>query len=288
MIVRSIWLRPMLARPLRTVATVLGVAVGVASVVSTILASQAAVASLGSDVEVIAGKARLEVTNPGGVALADFEALRPICDEVLLAPVVEGMALSPKLGELVRLVGVDILVDTGATTGARSIELNGGLTSVEDARAIMLQANGIALPRDLADALGKAAGDTLELVVRSRRVTLDVAALFDPSPVSAAWDRVVLADVALAQELFGRLDRVDRLELVPRKGGARGEPDTTRLAARVAALLPPGYRVAPASTRREEGNRLVRALEFDAFVRLETPDVRHDPVPLRTRTSVDE
>ena len=80
MILRALWLRPMRARPLRTLVTVLGVAIGVASVVSTLLASRAAVASMGADVEVLSGRARLEITRPGGVATADLAALRPLPD----------------------------------------------------------------------------------------------------------------------------------------------------------------------------------------------------------------
>ena len=42
MIARTLWLRPLLRNPIRFVATVAGVAVGVAAVVATRLASRAA------------------------------------------------------------------------------------------------------------------------------------------------------------------------------------------------------------------------------------------------------
>lgn len=274
MLLRALWLRPTRRRPLRAAVTVLGVAIGVAAVVSTLLASRAAVASLGSDVERIAGAARLEVTRPGGVALEDLARLAPLADEALLAPVVEGAALAPELGDLVRILGVDLLVD-GAV---RQVGLGGLEPGAEDAGGggppvafdTMLLGRGAAIGAGLARTLGLSVGDELELVVQAKRVRLEVAALLTPETFASAWDRVVLVDLALAQELYGRLDRVDRVELVPRTGhgddGSDREPSAeveAALAARAAALLPTGYRVGPASERRAEGERMVRALEFN-------------------------
>lgn len=256
MILRSLWLRPTVARPVRALMTALGVAIGVASVVSTLLASRAAVASMGSDVETIAGSARLEVTRPGGVDESALGALRPICDEALLVPVVEGTALAPELGDLVRILGVDLLLDAEV----RELDLDVGDGDLDAARESMLLGRGAALTRALASTLGVAVGDELDLVVGARPVQLEVAALLEPERFDSAWSRLLLVDVAHAQELFGRLGRVDRVELVPR-GDAPF--DEAGLAARTAALLPSGYRVEPASARRAEGDRLVRALEFN-------------------------
>ena len=267
MILRSLWIRPTRAHPVRALVTVLGVAIGVASVVATLLASRAAVASMGSDVVRIAGAARLEVTRPGGIDPDDLAALRSVSDEALLVPIVEGTALVPALGDLVRVLGVDLLLDRNV----RPVELDTGGASTQEALDSMLLGRGAALSPSLADRLGLAPGDQLDLVARSREVTLDVAALARPERFSSAWERVILTDVAVAQELLGRGRRIDRVELVPRiaHGSADGvaaeptEEQLEALAARVRAALPEGYRVGPASLRRQEGQRLVQALEFN-------------------------
>lgn len=257
MILRTLWLRPTLRRPLRALATVGGVAVGVAAVISTLLTTRAAISSLGRDVEVISGEAKLEVTRPGGVRLDDLGALRPVCGEALLAPVVEGTALVPRLDERVRLLGIDPLVDDEV----RALALTFDESDEDAARDELLRGDGAVLPRGLADDLGLAPGDSLEVIVRSASVDLPIVAVFEPEELASAWDRVVLLDVARAQELLGRVGRLDRLELRPRL--ALGTDALAALGARVAALLPDGYRVAPAETRREEGERLVRSLEFN-------------------------
>ena len=66
MLLRTFFLRPVRRRPLRFLTTVAGVAAGIAAIVATVAASRAAVASLEQGVEEVAGRARLEITGPGG------------------------------------------------------------------------------------------------------------------------------------------------------------------------------------------------------------------------------
>jgi len=251
--IAAIWLRPLLQRPLRALATVLGVATGVASVLATALASSAAVASMTADVESLTGVARLEVTRPGGVPLAELERLRPLCSEVELVPVVEGTALATRSGELVRVLGIDFL---GASTLA-GLGLE-GTTTLAEASAKLLRGEGVALSQAGARRLGVAAGERLELVLEARPVELEVALVFEPEVLASAHERTLFLDVARAQELLGRTTLLDRLELVPRPGVA-----TDGLAARAEALVAPGTRVADASARRAEGERFVRSLRFN-------------------------
>src|SRR5262245_60434396 len=152
-------LRPLWQRPPRALATVLGVAIGVASVVSTGLASRAAVASLTSDVEAIAGEAALELSRPGGVPLADLELMRPLCGDVTIAPVVEGTAFLSERRELVHLLGVDGLVDGRLS----SVEIEPAAGDVAATREELLLGRGVLLSRGAARRLGLAAGAALEL-----------------------------------------------------------------------------------------------------------------------------
>ncbi len=250
---RALWLRPLVMRPARALATVAGVAVGVASVVSTGLASRAAVASLTDDVRALSAGALLEVTRPGGVAPEVLGDLRELCGEVLAVPVIEGTALVERSGELARLLGVDLLLAHEEAPGS----LATGAGAPESAREALLAGNGCLLSAGAARRLGVGAGDDLALVVHSRPVALEIAALFEPPRFASAWERVLLVDVALAQELLGR-SRLDRIELWPRTEIAPDE-----LAARAARLLPAGHGLAPPASRRAEGAALVRALSFN-------------------------
>ncbi len=255
MSLRALWFRPLVARPLRAAATALGVALGVASIVSTVLASRAAVASLGADVETIAGAAALEIRRPGGVTLDELAELRPLCAHALVVPVVEGVVHVPALGDLARVLGVDLLVDADV----RALELDA--PDVDAARDAMLLGRGAAVSAALADELGAAPGDAIEALVDARLVELELVALFEPERFASAWDRVILVDVAFAQELFGRTT-LDRVELRPR-GEGEAAIDVATLRERALAALPAGALVGPASVRRAEGERMVAALRFN-------------------------
>ena len=87
MILKTLFLRPVAHRPWRFLVTVIGVAAGVAAVISTFAASRAAVASFAEGVEEVAGVARLELTRPGGLPESVLADLRPISGDAVIVPV---------------------------------------------------------------------------------------------------------------------------------------------------------------------------------------------------------
>ncbi len=254
MLLRTLVVRPATRRPLRLLTTVVGVAAGIAALVATVAASRAAVAALEQGVEEVAGRARLEVTGPDGVPEAFLGRLRPLTGDAVVAPVIEEIALLPALGDAVRVLGVDLLLDDQV----RAIEP--AATELPSAHEVttLLAGRGVLLPARLAARLGRRPGDRLELSVRARRESVTVAGTFAPRRFGSAWDRVVVMDVALAQELFGRLGRLDRIELVPRRG-----VDERTLADEARRLLPAGVTVEEPRARAGETSRMVRALEFN-------------------------
>ncbi|MEZ5977664.1 MAG: ABC transporter permease [Planctomycetota bacterium] len=254
-------LRPVLARPGRLVASVLGVAVGVAAVVSTLAGSGAAVSSLGEDVEMLAGPSVLEVRGPGGVPTAALEPLRPLCDEVLLVPVVEDTVLVAASDRRVRVLGLDLLADrrlveAGVRTGA----------AIDDAAGAreLLFGTGVLVPSGLAEELGAVKGGSLELTIHSRRSDVAVVDVFDPGRLASPWADTLVADVDTARELFDRGERFDRVEFVPREAATSGvEALRERARGLLAGTAFERLRVEPPSTRRAEGERMVSALRFN-------------------------
>ena len=271
MIARSLWLRPLRRRPLRFLATVAGVATGVASVVATLIASRAAVASLTDGVDAVAGRARLELTSPGGVDEAVLGELRDLAGRALLAPVIDRTVTTPasegEAGELVRVLGLDLLLESQSELVALD-------TGAEEGPGLepMLLGRGVALSRTLADELGLARGDPLELLVRTRPVALEVAGVFDPLRFASLWERVAIVDIGLAQELFETGGRIDRVSVLPRNSPPAGAADSEelerlqqalehRLADGLLGLA--GVRVAPPAERRRQAERMLRSLEFN-------------------------
>lgn len=250
MVLKALLLRPLVRRPWRFLVTVVGVAAGVAAVVATVAASRAAIRAFTAGVEEVAGAARLELTAPAGVAVATLGALRPVTADAVVVPVVEEVALLVELGDGVRVLGLDPLVD-GAARPLLSGEAGDRMLSV-------LTGRGVLLPASLAARLELDTGDELTISARSRPERLTVAGTFDAGRLDRVWERVVVMDVALAMELFGRGDRVDRIEFVPRAGISIAD-----LRDQVGPLLPAGVALAPPSRRREAAEQMVASLRFN-------------------------
>jgi len=252
MVLKALLLRPVLRRPWRFLVTVVGVAAGVASVVSTVAASRAAVNAFAEGIEEVAGAARLELRREGGVPEDLLATLRPVTADAVVAPVVDDVTLLTELGDSVRVLGVDVLADRGV----RPL-----LGSPLDARArldAVLLDGAVLLPRGLAATLSVTAGDRITLSARGRPVRIGIAAVFDPPRAGSAWDRVVVMDVAFAQELLGTPGRLDRIELAPRPG-----VEAEALATRLRGLLPAGVEIARPSGRREAIEQMLASLRFN-------------------------
>lgn len=257
MLIRALFLRPIVRRPLRFCVTVLGVAAGVAAVVATLASSRAAVGALAEGVAELSGRARLEVRASGGLADSVLGDLRPIAGDALIVPVVDEVALDPIGRAPVRLFGVDALVDAGVRDLGGAIDVAFDENAARASFVEFVRGEGAWIGAGLARDLGVARGDEIALDVRARRVTIRVLGTIDAAEASALA-RIVVVDVARAQELVGEPGRLDRIEIVPRAGVVLDD-----LAARVEPLLPRGAVVARPDVRGAEARGLVRSLEFN-------------------------
>jgi putative ABC transport system permease protein len=251
MILKALLLRPILRRPWRFLVTVIGVATGVAAVISTIAASRAAIASFAEGVEEVAGAARLEITSPGGLPEMLLADLRPVSGDALVVPVVEETVLLLELGDGVRLLGVDLLLDAEVRPVLSDDE------ELPDLDTTLLGFGGL-VSRPLAEGLGVVTGDTLSVSIGGRPRSIEVAAIFEAAGLSSVWERVVIMDVAAAQEVLDRVGRLDRIELVP-----RGDVDLDDLRSRTDALLPNGLAVTEPGERRRFAEQMLASLRFN-------------------------
>jgi putative ABC transport system permease protein len=251
MVLRALLLRPLVRRPWRFLVTVLGVATGVAAVVSTVAASRAAMESFAQGIDEVAGAARLEIAPPGGLPETTLEALRPVSGDALVVPVVEDTVLLLQLGDGVRLLGVDLLVDSQVRPVLAADHKPPDLD-------LMLLGFGALISRPLADQVGVTVGDHLTVSVGGRPREITVAGIFEAQGLSAVWERVVVMDVAAAQELLGRVGRLDRIELVP-----RGPVDLDALQARADTLLPRGMATTKPDARRRFADEMLASLRFN-------------------------
>lgn len=206
-------LRHLRRHPWQTGLSIVGIALGVAVVVAVDLANQSARQAFMVSAERLTGKATHQVVaGPAGVAESVYRTLRVERRLRQSAPVVEGFVQHGD--DTLRLVGVDPL----AEAPFRSWETG---TSADAARRLFVEPDTALLSAITARRLGLDSDDPLALSVAGRPATLRIVGLLD-SDTPAALEGLLVTDISTAQELLGRVGRLDRIDLIlePRQAEA--------------------------------------------------------------------
>jgi len=250
---RTAW-RRMRRRPFQYILFVLGVALGVAMIVSIDLANGSASRAFALSTDAIAGKTTHRLV--GGPAGVPEEIYRELVVEVgyePAAPVVEGYLLAEALGnQPLRLVGIDPFAEPPFRNYLAG-EAAGGL---EGLIPFLAEPNTIILSEDLAAEHGFGLGDEVMLAVSGRPVTMRIAGLLQPADeISRRSLRdVVFTDVATAQETLGMVGRLSHIDLIAMDEAAL---------APVREMLPAGIRLEPAGARSNAIQQMTAAFELN-------------------------
>ncbi|HKJ76301.1 MAG TPA: ABC transporter permease, partial [Gammaproteobacteria bacterium] len=225
--------------------SVLGIALGVAVVVAVDLANQSARRAFELSMETLTGRASHHIVGgPTGFDERLYTRLRVERGLRETAPVVEGLV--DLRGRTMRLLGVDPLAEGGSGRGLAGPD-------GDAIRRLLTEPDTVLLSRGAGRRLGVDAGEPLALEVAGRGRTVRVVGFIEPRRAGAGGDLLV-ADIATAQEVLGRVGRLDRIDLFLPEG-AQG-----RLQA-LEAALPEGVRVEAAAARRGAALELTRAFQ---------------------------
>ncbi len=231
----------------------LGVALGIAVVVAVDLSTSSARDAFLRASERVVGRATDRVVGPsGGLDERLYVRLRLALPELPAAPVLEGRV--EVAGRALTLLGVDPFAEAPFRPRLREAVAQAGLA------ALLAEPGAVLLERGQAATLGIAPGARLTLLAGGRRVEAHLAGVFtagDPLERGAAAG-LMLADIATAQELLGRLGRIDRIDLALPAGG-----EGAALRERLAALLPPGASVVGAGEEVRFAARMTGAFELN-------------------------
>ncbi|MCM2254253.1 MAG: ABC transporter permease [Vicinamibacteria bacterium] len=245
-------LRDLLRRPLHTALLVLGVALGVAVVVAIDLAGDSARRAFVRSTDAVIGRATHAVHGgPSGVPVAVYRDLRRRPEVSAAAPVVEATAFSESLGRTsVRVLGIDPIAESPFRD-----HLGGGSLRAPGFSRLFTEPAGCVISAAAARRHGLALGGPLRLRVDDRALELRVLGLIEASPDrAAALEALVLLDVGVAQSLLGLGDRLTRVDLI-----LASDADPSGLA----ATLPPGLRLAPASEQAQTAVQLTEAFHLN-------------------------
>ena len=261
---RTFILRRLREDRLRSLATVLGVALGIAVVLAVRMANQSSVRSFETALEMVAGKTSLEIVAAGpGLREERLLQLDWLGRFGQVSPVIEGEARASFPSgerEWLRILGVDILSDE-SFRDYRLVQFAGRSQSPGPREFLELLSDpgAIVLTQKLARRHNLDPGSGLDLDIGDRRETLTVRGLLlDQGPARALNGTFALMDIAAAQWLLGRLGRVDRIDLRLKPGIGVDQAESA-----IAFRLPADLTVQRPSRRGRQVEKMLEAFHFN-------------------------
>jgi putative ABC transport system permease protein len=238
--------------PARIVTAVIAIATGVALGFAVHLVNASALVAFGQAVRSVNGTADLQVRAAGPLGLD--EALYP---KIMAAPgvadaspVVELSAVTDR-GMRVTLLGVDIM--RAANVTASLIGLPGGSGAI--GAADVFTENALFASRATLAALGVKTGDSVWLTANGRRAEFVVRG---DLPGAGDERRLAVIDIAAAQWRFGRLGRIDRIDL-----GIADEARPADVRRTLAAMLPASAVLTDSADTASQSDALSRAYRIN-------------------------
>ena len=257
--------------PFRLLLTLVGVALGVAVFIAIKLANGASTQAFENSLTAISGKTQLEVSAGGlGVNEELILRLRAMREVKRAAPVIQQHAWvkradgsgarwrrgAPSQGRAVLALGLDLLGDNDFRGYAFENKY-----SREEILSRIADPQGLFIARGVADALGVGVGDFVEIEA-ARRMRLRVRGVLKPEGMAKSMDgRLLIMDIGVAQKVFERFGRLDRIDLIL---GDKGEIESIRK--KIQNLLPSGVVVARPARRGSDVEKMLASFQLNLTV----------------------
>jgi putative ABC transport system permease protein len=236
--------------------TMLGIALGVAVVVSVELAKSSALEAFDQAVLAVAGRATHRISGgTEGLNEQVYVQLRRDGAVGLAAPRVEGVAATDDgARRVVRILGVDPFAERAFQSDwYQHAGRSGGAGSIDLTRLI-IEPGTVLVTDETARRLGVELGQSLSLLIGTQRKEVTLSGIFSPrdSATEEVLNDLLITDIASAQELLGMIGRLSHVDLIVPWEGA----DAQERLDRIRALLPEAAEL----TAHGSGQRSVREM----------------------------
>jgi len=250
-------LRHFARHKLLTALNIVGIALGVTVFVSVQIVNHSALASFRASVDLVAGRANLEVHGDG---LDLDEDVYPIVREhegiAAATPVIEGVATLPDFpGEYLRLVGLDLF----SNRPFRTFELRDAAATEARGLEFIADPQALSLSLPLLRRLGLNVGDSLRLRTGQGVETFRIGFEIDFSgDAPGADEHIAIMDIANLQHAFGHSGRLTRIDAMLRDGA---DPDS--VIAELQSALPAGVVVQTPDRRGRQIEKMIGAFQLN-------------------------
>ncbi|MDZ4289163.1 MAG: FtsX-like permease family protein [Prosthecobacter sp.] len=255
-------LRPLLTQRLRSLVTILGVALGVAVMLGIQLANSASLRGFSSALNAVSGKASLEIAcPPAGLDENQIPGLSWLRQWGIATPVIEAEVLAETAhgSEMLKVIGIDALRDPAL----RDYALLGqeGEAAGTQLLSVLAVPNTLILTHGFAARHGLTQGSSLRLIIGDRALECHVAAVIgegEGTSASLSAQPLAVMDIAYAQDLLGRTGKIDRLELRLHEGVSLESAEQG-----LRQRLPSGWTVQRPQRRTEAVEKMLAAFHFN-------------------------
>ncbi len=241
-------------RPLQYLLCVLGIALGVAMMVSIDLANGSAQRAFGLSTDAVTGRTthRIVAIAPTGVDESIYSELRRKFNSVPASPVVEGFVLAEALdNQPYRLVGLDLFAESPFRSyfGEAESRGTGFVQFLTDPDTVVLSA-------DVAQQAGLELGDQIQLDIAGQRHPVRLVGTIATTDRTnrRALSSLIFADIATAQELLGQQGKLSQVDLI--------STDAPQLEA-IRASLPTGLKLETAEAQKNAVQQMTAAFELN-------------------------
>jgi putative ABC transport system permease protein len=245
---------------LRTLLTLLGIALGVAVFFAVRTANVTLLNSLTTTIEKVAGKATLQISaGESGFPESVWDTVKDTPGVKIAEPAIEVVAHTAFEDEgNLMIVGVDMLGDGEL----REYQFDEANSEIGDPLVALAQPDSILVARTFADKHGLKEGDELPLFTSQGKKDFIIRGIFKPSGLGEVFGgQIAVMDVFNAQFVFGRGKNFDRIDLM-------NEPEVAveDLQRRLRERLPAGLEIERPSSRGQGLESTVKGMNIGMTV----------------------
>ena len=249
-------LRPLLSDPFRAAITILGVAIGVAIFLSIRLTNAQTMLSFQESVDLVLGKSDA-VIHADGLSFDEthFKKLLALRESIKVYPVVEGYGIESGTGEVVEILGTDLLQDSGI----RDFSFKTVKPDLKGLLPIILDPKGIILPEKFIPGTHFQPGDSIGFLINGQKRKLNVTAVLENKGVAKALNgNFAMMDIAAAQLALGKLGKLDRIDVE-----FLGEKNFDQMRQKISEVLPGFLRIDRPQRKSRQVEKMLRAFQYN-------------------------
>ena len=249
-------LRPVLRDPFRMIITILGVAIGVAVFLSIQLANRQTLRSFEESVDLVLGRADA-IVHAEGMAFDEkyFQALSHVRKLVKFYPVIEGYGVELKTGQVVEILGTDLLQDSGI----RDFSIKTLEKDLKGLFPLIMDPKGIVLPEKFIPGTNFKPGDKINFLINGIEKTFNVNAILENKGLARALNgNFALMDIAAAQWAFGRIGKLDRIDIEFKR-----KENFASMREKLSEVLPDFLRVDRPERKNRQVEKMLRAFQYN-------------------------